>query len=147
MNTLKLKLARRSAYSVALIGAFCVAGCEDSNDPDPAVGNYVATSFVTTQNGTPFNHIANGSTINLTLASGGSTSGVVHFEAFGGEPDFDANLNGSWSRNGAIVDLNHSADTFLREMPLTFNGATLTGDATFDGVRIQLTLTRVGIPE
>ena len=143
----KRKLARRAAYSFALIGALVVAGCGDSNDPDPVVGTYVATSLVTTENGQPFNHIANGSTIVLSLQSGGSTTGAVHFEAAGGDPDFDANLNGTWTRSGSTVELNHSADTFLRDTPLTFDGFTLTGDETFSGVRLQVTLTRVDIEE
>ena len=147
MNMLKLKLARRAAYSLALIGAFVIAGCEDSNDPDAVVGTYVATSLVTTENGQPFDHIANGSTITLALLSGGATTGAVHFEAAGGDPDFDANLNGSWTRSGSTVELSHSADTFLRDTPLTFDGFTLTGDETFSGVRVQVTLTRVDIEE
>jgi len=147
MNVLELKLTRRAAYSLALIGAFVVAGCDDSTDPDPVVGTYVATSLVSTENGVPFNHIANGSTILLTLHSGGSTTGAVHFEAAGGEPDFDANLNGSWSRTGNTVDLSHSADTFLKDTPLTFDGFTLTGDEVFSGVRLQVTLTRTDIEE
>jgi len=144
MNMPNLTRALRTAYSFGLI-AFVVAGCEDSNEPDAAVGTYVATSFVTTENGQPFNQIANGSGITLNLESGGSTSGALHFEASGGDPDFDADLDGSWTRSGSTVTLNHADDTFLNDTPLTFNGATLTGDATFDGVRIQLTLTRVGI--
>jgi len=143
MNMPNLRHARRAAYSFALI-AFVVAGCEDSNDPDPAVGSYVATSFVTTENGQSFNHVANGSTVTLTLAPGGTTTGALHIEAAGGDPDLDANLSGTWSRSGSTVDLAHSADTFLRDMPLTFSGNTLTGDATFSGVRMQLTLTRFG---
>lgn len=147
MNMLELKLTRRAAYSLALIGAFVVAGCDDSTDPDPVVGTYVATSLVTTENGVPFNHIANGSTIVLTLHAGGTTTGSVHFEAAGGDPDFDANLNGSWTRTGDTVELSHSADTFLRDTPLTFDGFTLTGDETFSGVRVQVTLTRTDIEE
>jgi hypothetical protein len=107
----------------------------------------VATSLVTTENGVPFNHIANGSTITLTLHSGGSSTGALHFEAAGGDPDFDANLNGTWTRNGSTVELDHSADTFLRDTPLTFDGFTLTGDETFGGGRVQVTLTRTDIEE
>lgn len=147
MNVPKRKLARRAAYSFALIGAVVIAGCEDSNDPDAAVGTYVATSLVTTENGQSFNHIANGSTITLNLLSGGSTTGALHFEAALGDPDFDANLNGSWTRSGSTVELDHSADTFLRDTSLSFNGSTLTGDETFGGVRVQVTLTRVGMAE
>jgi hypothetical protein len=144
MNRFKLKHGRRAAYSFALIAAFVIAGCEDSNDPDAAVGTYVATSLVTTENGQSFNHIANGSTITLTLQSGGSTTGTAHLEAALGEPDVDWNLSGTWTRNGSTVELDHSADTFLRDMPLTFSGNTLTGDETFGGGRVQVTLTRFG---
>ncbi len=144
MDMPRLKLARGAASSFALIGALVIAGCEDSNEPDPAVGTYVATSLVTTENGVPFNHIANGSTITLTLNSGGSTTGALHFEAAGGDPDYDANLNGTWTRTGSTVELSHSADTFLRDTSISFNGNTLTGDETFGGVRIQVTLTRFG---
>jgi len=141
MNLPKLPHALRAAYSFALI-AFVVAGCEDSNEPDAAVGTYFATSLVTTENGQTVNQIANGSTITLSLAPGGFSSGIMHFEGTGGDPDIDANLNGTWTRSGSIVSVDTDADTFFPDMPLTFNGATLTGDETFTGGRVQVTLTR-----
>jgi hypothetical protein len=53
-----------------------------------------------------------------------------------------ANLAGSWTLNGTTVTLNHTADTFLRDMPLQLQGNTLVGDQTFSGTRVEVTLTK-----
>jgi len=55
---------------------------------------------------------------------------------------FDGDLAGTWTLSGTTVRLQHAADTFLRDMPLTVAGNQLTGDATFSGVRVRLVLQR-----
>ena len=143
MYLMNSKLIQRSATGIALLGACLIAGCEDSSGPDSPVGTYTATAFLTTPTGgQPINQLANGGTITLNLIDGGFTSGHIHIEASGGEPEFDADLNGLWTVSGSTVTLDHLADTFLRDMPLTFDGTRLTGDRTFTGGRVQVTLTR-----
>ena len=125
---------------VALVLALVSVACDKSND-SPA-GAYRATSLVTTTNGQATDQLANGSTIAIVLTPEGTTSGEVHIRVSGGVTALDEDLTGTWTSTGSIVDLHHSADTFLRDVPLTFNAGTLVGDKTFQGSRIQLTLTR-----
>lgn len=61
---------------------------------------------------------------------------------------FDADMAGTWSANGSIVDITQPIDSFVRDMPFTWgpdqNGvASLSGDHVFSGTRIQIILTRV----
>lgn len=144
MNSMKRDFARRLACGATLFGAFFTAACDSINDPDISpVGTYGATTFVTTTNGVSTNHIANGSTIVITLASGGTTSGQMHFVASGGDPAFDANLAGTWTRSGSTVTFDHAADTFIKDMPFIYTVLSMSGDMTLtSGTRIQLTLSR-----
>ena len=133
----------RAKFAGALVGI--LAGCVDSLEPiESAAGIYTATSFFTTTNGQTTNHLANGSTISLTLHPNRTTSGHLHVEASGGIPDFDADLTGTWTQAASVVDLEHPADTFLRDMLLNFDGVSLGGDITVDGTRIQIILTPFG---
>jgi hypothetical protein len=83
--------------------------------------------------------------VSFTL-TGGSVDADAHLSrvhpAVTGEGDFDADLAGTWTRSGSIVEFSHAADTFVRDMPFTMQGATLVGDRTFGDVRIRVTLTR-----
>jgi hypothetical protein len=124
--------------------------CGDSTSPatDIAVGNYTAVSFVTTGNSGQKDEIAAGSTLVLNLNANGTTSGHLHMAAPGGGPDFDADMAGTWTRAGTTVEINQSADTFVRDTPFELtpdlSGSTwdLMCDATFSGTRIQITLKR-----
>ena len=133
----------RVARGIGAIGVLLAFGCDDSSGPDDSpAGAYHATSLVSTESGQSTNHIANGSTIDLTLTSQGTTSGLFHIVTSAAGPGLDANLAGTWTINGSTVELDGSADTFMRDMEFTYNGNTLVGDETFSGTRIQLTLTR-----
>ena len=139
------------SYSIAsIVLPALFLGCGDSTSPpaDIAVGNYTAVSFVTTGNSGQRNEILAGSTLVLNLNANGTTSGHLHVAASGGNPAFDADMAGTWIRAGTTVDINQSADTFVRDMPFELTpdatGSTwdLVGDAAFSGTRIQITLTR-----
>jgi hypothetical protein len=125
-----------------LIGILLPFGCDDSSGRDGSAGAYHATSFVTTKSGQSTNHIPNGSTIHLVLTPAGTTTGQIHMAASGANAPLDADLTGTWVASGSAVNLDGTADTFLRDMTLTYNDDTLVGDQTFAGTRIQLTLTR-----
>lgn len=131
---------------LALTGIFVFAACENAFHPGIAPdGSYELTSLVTTTNGQNTAHLE--STISIVLTPQGTTSGHMHIVAKGELPALDADLTGTWRQVGSAgtgsgVDLDHAADTFLRDMPLTFNGTTLRGDRTFGGTRIELFLTR-----
>lgn len=133
-----------------LIGfpAFLVS-CGDSTSPSglsPA-GSYHAAVFVTTRTTGQRDEIQAGSTLNIILAENGITSGHLHVSGTGGGPPFDADLGGTWTRNGDVVDFIQPVDTFVDDMLFTFalgaNGYfTLTGDQVFTGTRIQIVLTQ-----
>jgi hypothetical protein len=51
-------------------------------------------------------------------------------------------MAGTWSLSGSTVTFSQQADTFVRNMSFQVAGNTLVGDDTFNGTRIQVTLTR-----
>jgi hypothetical protein len=117
--------------------------CSDSTAPtlDDVAGSYTAEQFTTEEGGVVTDQLAGGASLNLVLASDGSTTGRL-FVPGGDEGggDFDADLVGTWSLDGATVTLDHEADTFLRDMPFTFSSGRLSGEATFSGVTIVVVL-------
>jgi len=143
---------KMSALKVgALLGLAALAGCgSDTTAPDPLVGNYIASQFMTTGTSGQTNQLLIGSTLNITLKSDGTTSGHLHFAASGSQPAFDADMAGTWSREGNTVEFDQTADSFVRDMPFTVTASAdathweLVGDRTFSGTRIQLTLTPGG---
>ena len=144
-----MRKSLKRSYSIASIvlpSLFLACGDSTSPEPDLAVGNYTAVTFVTTGTSGQRNEIIEGSTLFLNLNANGTTSGHLHMAAPGGGPDFDADMAGTWTRTGMTVEISQSADTFVRDMPfeLTPNlgGWDLEGDRVFSGTRIQLTLRR-----
>jgi hypothetical protein len=136
-----------SLLSIALPALFLACGDSTSAPADIAVGNYTAVSFVTTGNSGQRNEIVAGSTLVLNLNANGTTSGHLHIAANGATPAFDADMAGTWTRGGTTLDINQSADTFVRDMPfelVPFSSVAwdLVGDAVFSGTQIRLTLRR-----
>jgi hypothetical protein len=136
---MRARLCAARTLMVGLLVATTVACGDESTGPSvqAAAGTYTATRLRTTENGTTTDQLAAGATITLTLNANGTTSG--HFTVPG---ELNANLAGSWTLNGTTVSLNHTADTFLRDMPLQLQGNTLVGDQTFSGTRVEVTLTK-----
>ena len=125
--------------------------CGGSNEPSgsPYAGSYVATSWTTTGNSGHQDQLLAGSTLQITLAPNGTTTGHLHVAASGANPVFDADMAGTWTVNANVVDIAQAADTFVKDMLFTVGSniqgiITLTGDQTFSGTRIQITLTRGG---
>jgi hypothetical protein len=129
------------AARVLMAGWFLavVVACGDPTGPSvqAVAGTYTATQLSTTETGTTTNQLAAGASITLTLNANGTTSG-----RFIVPNELDADLAGTWTLSGSTVTLSHSADTFLRDMPLQVRGNSLMGDQTFSGTRVQLTLTK-----
>lgn len=135
---------RRFAALVVLLVA-----CD--NDPaapslalvDDVAGTYHATTFATQEAGVTTDRLAEGASITLTLNTQLTTAGRL-FVPGGNEDgsDFDADLTGTWTLTGRTVGLEHSADTFLRDMSLVAEGTRLTGQATFGGVTVRVELSR-----
>jgi hypothetical protein len=138
----------RKSRSLLLIGlAGVLMGCDDSTGPsDPPVGNYTAVIFTTTPTGgSTRNELQAGSSLTLNLRPDGTTSGHLHIAANGQAPAFDADMAGSWTMTGNVIDITQAADTFVRNMAFTIQQLSsdtwvLVGDEVFNGVRVNLTL-------
>jgi hypothetical protein len=126
-----------------------VLACGGSSEPasTPIAGNYAATTFLSTGASGQRNELMAGSTLTLNLAANGTTTGHFHFVPPGSDPVFEADMAGTWTATGNLVDVDQPADTFVRDMQFTWGNnvqgvSTLTGDKVFSGTRIQITLTR-----
>ena len=139
---------RKASTLAVYLAVLAVAACgSNTTAPQNAlVGSYTATQWVTT-GGTPSgqtNQILAGSTLNITLANDGTTSGHLHLAASGANPTFDADMAGTWSESNNKVTISQTADTFVRN--LTFNVVpngskwALSADQVVSGTRIQITL-------
>jgi hypothetical protein len=129
------------------IGAAMTACGSDSTAPDASIaGSYTATEFVTTGGSGQRNELLAGSTVTMVLNANGTTSGHLHVAASGSSPALDADMAGTWTRSGNVVDFTQAADTFVRDMAFTLQTTgskwVLIGDQGFSGTRVQLTLTQ-----
>ena len=145
-----MRQTHRISRSLLLIGLpALLLACGGSDEPSssPYAGSYVATSWTSTGNSGHQDQLLAGSTLQITLAANGTTTGHLHTAASGANPVFDADLAGTWTVNGNIVDFTTAVDTFVKDMLFTVGSniqgiITLTGDQTFSGTQIQIILTR-----
>jgi hypothetical protein len=127
-----------AAGSLALLTA-----CSDALTVDDLAGSYSATTFTTQEGSATTDWLTGGASIHVTLSAAGNTSGRL-FVPGGNEDgsDLDADLTGTWALAGSQVTFQHSADTFLRDMPFTVDAGRLIGEATFSGVTVRVVLER-----
>lgn len=127
---------------VACFALAALAACSGEAGPggvaspgSSAAGGYTATAFTLNQGGPEEDLLAQGSAITLNLLTDGTTTGHMFVPgALTGGADFDEDLDGTWAQTGDVVRLQHSADTFLRDIDLVLSGNKLTGqmsDPTF----------------
>jgi hypothetical protein len=137
-------LRRLSPHVLPALLAIALASCDDDpTGPTTPTGAYEATSWTGTSGGTTTDVLAAGGSFAITLTPQGTTTGHLFIpDAVTGEGDFDSDLTGTWTQSGSIVEFNHTADTFVRDMPFTVQGTTLVGDRTFGDLRIRVTLTK-----
>lgn len=148
MHTVHARFRALSRAALATVVALAAAGCDkdDPVSPANAAGTYHATTFRAIEGSTTTNVLAAGGSISLVLTPQGTTTGHLFVPAsVTGDVDIDEDLAGTWTQSGGIVQLNHNADTFLRDMPFTVDGARLVGDETFGTLRIQVTLEHYGL--
>jgi len=127
------------------LGIAAIVACgSDSTAPNAVVGSYAATQFTTTGTSGQTNQLLAGSTLNLTLASGGGLTGHLHLAASSANPVFDADMAGTWVRTGNSVDFTQTADTFVRDVTFSVEAnGDLVGAGTFAGTAIAITLSRL----
>ena len=123
----------------------CGGGYSTAPSQSAAAGSYSAFQFVTTGSSGQTNQLSIGSTVQITLASNGTTTGHLHLAASGSQQAFDADLAGTWSQTGNVIDFTEAVDNFVNDMLFTIqpiaNGVwDLVGDDTFSGTHVQLTL-------
>jgi hypothetical protein len=128
----------------ALIGV-ASTGCSDTTSPSEVTGSYSAIIFSSTGTSGQTNHLLAGSTFDITLHSDGSTSGHLHMITSTGA--LDADMGGTWTQSGDLVEFAQAADTFVRDMVFRIeriggNEFFLVGDQIFSGTRINVTLGR-----
>jgi len=135
----------RRRHLLALASALTIGGIacgDDSVEPSAVACTYTATSFRVIENGATTDILSAGGTVTLQLSASGTTSGRIHIPAIGTQPVFDADLAGTWSIEDGTVRLQHTADTFLRDMIFDFDDDELIGDRTFGAARIVIELTK-----
>jgi hypothetical protein len=135
---------------LVFIAGIAPSGCEEGTEPEPVqrgdiTRSFSAEVFTTTTGGATVDQKAAGATVMLSLNPDGTTSGRL-FVPGGGEAGIDANLAGSFEFNEerSEVTLQHSADTFLRDMVFDASQADgvvrLESSKAFGNTTIRITL-------
>ena len=119
------------------------AGSAASPGTSAVAGTYRATLFTMEEAGVTTDWLALGASVTLVLNADGTTAGRV-FVPGGGQAgsDFDVDLTGNWKLDGTTLVLDHAAETFLRQMPLSVEGSRLSGAHTFGVVTVRLALSK-----
>jgi hypothetical protein len=142
---MRAMIRRLSVLGVAVALGAC--GGEDSFSPtvETVAGSYSARSFTLTSSVGTTDLLALGSTVAITLAPDGTTSGRL-FVPGGAEDgsDLDLDLVGTWTLTGNSVTFNQAADSFIRDVEFTADRNRLTGEGTFTGTTIGLVLSKTG---
>ncbi|MDQ3557170.1 MAG: hypothetical protein M3409_10420 [Gemmatimonadota bacterium] len=127
------------AAAVLLFG-----GCGDATGPTLAsvAGEYRATTFTVTEQGTTLDVLAAGGTLRIDLDAGGTSTGRLFLPGLDEDgSDFDASMNGTWALRGDTVRFDQGADTFVGDAPFVVRGERL--EAEFgSGARVRVVLTR-----
>ena len=107
---------------------------------DSVVGNYVAMTFVTSENAVATDQLSRGATLEMNLNADGTTTGRLFIPSGTSELDFEADLSGTWTLNGNTVQFDQNADTFVRDLPFTVERNRLRGEGVFAGVMVRVVL-------
>jgi len=142
-----MKHSRLMRTSPILLGAVAMLGCGDivSLREDGPVGSYAAIILVMTDNSVPTNVLAGGGSFTMNLAPDGTTRGRLQIVGSGSYPAVDADLAGTWTRNGDEIDFTQASNTFVNVMTFRIEQITdsvwsLIGDEVVNGTRINVTL-------
>lgn len=130
------------------------AACGDSPTEGPGdlsalvVGEYRAaeasgTLTLAVGGEQPIDWLDRGASVTLDLRDNGLTAGHIFLPAAGEDgEDIDGALDGTWAVDGDRLRLDHTFDTFLRDMRFTYVNGALRADQTFGDTRIVVVLVR-----
>jgi hypothetical protein len=137
--------AARIRATIALTLALALGSCggEDTFSPteESVAGSYSASVLTLTSSVGTTDLLALGSTVDITLAANGTTSGRLFVP--GGDDnggDLDVDLTGTWALSGSTVTFNQTGDSFIRDVEFTAGPDQLNGEGEFSGAIIRLVL-------
>lgn len=137
--------------AMALIAATAAFGaCDDGEDPTTVevdmaavAGSYTLVALSSTETTGVTDWVDAGATVTLNLQANGTTTGRLFIPGAEDDgSDLDLDLTGTWSLDDGEVELDHDADTFLRDMDLVYVDGVLTGEETFGGETVRIVLQR-----
>jgi hypothetical protein len=132
--------------SFLAVAVVTTAACSEAFQPTEqnVIGNYRLETLISTDVGFPSKDwVAAGTTLTLTIAAGGMTTGHIFAPGAGDNGgDLDADLSGTWTLSEGTIRFSHTADTFLRDMIFAVGRNRLSGDSLFSGTRIQAVLVK-----
>ena len=133
----------RAILALALALALGSCGGEDTFSPtvETVAGSYTASLLTLSSTVGTTDLLALGSTVAITLAVGGTTSGRL-FVPGGADDgsDLDVDLAGTWALSGSTVTFQQAGDTFIRDVEFTAGPNELNGEGMFSGAIIRLVL-------
>jgi hypothetical protein len=133
----------RAILALALALALGSCGGEDTFSPtaETVAGSYTASLLTLSSTVGTTDLLALGSTVAVTLAVGGTTSGRL-FVPGGADDgsDLDVDLAGTWALSGSTVTFQQAGDTFIRDIEFTAGPNELNGQGMFGGAIIRLVL-------
>jgi hypothetical protein len=136
---------RTTMPALGVLALLSALACSSSTTAsDTVAGTYQASRLRFTEQGqATVDALAGGATITITLTNTGTTTGTFFVPGAlnGGVPQ-SYDLSGTYLRTGAVLEFTHSADTFLRDVPWTIQGATLVTTASAGGGQYDVVLSR-----
>lgn len=131
------------SVSVFLTGA-CGGDAPTGLSQSDLAGDYQATTFTVTEDGSTTDVLAEGGSLEITLAADGTSSGTFVIPASfteSGEEE-QASMAGTWSVSAGTVTFDQPADTFVRDMAFSVVSGRLEGEETFGDETLRVVLTR-----
>jgi len=135
------RIGTLAVTATLLWGAAC---SNDDNGPTAptaatVAGTYNATRFVVTSPLGAEDVLQEGGSVTATLVADGTLTGHVAVPTQSVDEDFA----GRWKlQNGQVEIEDVPSDTFVEDISFKPVGKTLVGDEMFNGVRVELTLTK-----
>ena len=135
------RISTLAVTGALLLGAACSHDDDGPTAPTTATiaGTYQATRFVVTSPLGSEDVLQQGGSVTATLVADGTLTGHVTVPSQSVDEDF----TGKWKlQNGQVAIEDVPSDTFVEDISFKVVGKTLVGDETFNGVRVELTLTK-----